>query len=34
MNLDEDLWQQAANKGELDQYINLLMQSPKESKLS
>ncbi len=30
-NLDETLWQQAANKGELDQYINLLMQNPKKS---
>ena len=30
-NLDSSLWQQAANKGELDQYINLLTQNPKKS---
>lgn len=30
-NLDEGLWQQASNKGELDQYINLLIQNPKKS---
>lgn len=30
-NFDEDLWQKAANKGELDQYINLLAQNPKKS---
>lgn len=30
-NLDQNLWQEAANKGELDQYINLLVQNPKQS---
>lgn len=30
-NLDMTLWQQAADKGELDQYINLLMQNSKKS---
>ena len=30
-NLDDALWQQASNKGELDQYINLLLQNPKKS---
>ena len=30
-NLREDLWTQASNKGELDQYINLLISNPKQS---
>ena len=30
-NLSQDLWQQASNRGELDQYINLLAQNPKKS---
>lgn len=30
-DFDENFWQQAANKGELDQYINLLQKNPNES---